>query len=318
MYVYRLWPIVRLKTVLHDKYGIGSVSDMLLGAIEGGGTKMICAIGDENGRIQKQISVKTEEPAVTMPEIIGFFKQYEIEGLGLASFGPVDLDRNSATYGYITSTTKLKWRNYNILGCLKEELKVPCGFDTDVNGSALGELSFGAFRGLKNAVYITVGTGVGIGVVSNGAMLHGMLHPEGGHVFVKRHPADSYRGGCAYHEDCLEGMASGPSIEARTGRRAELLDKDDPVWEFISLYVAQAICDYIFTLSPERIILGGGVMKQEQLFPMIRRDVVKLLGGYIDTPQIKDIDSYIVPASLGGNQAIMGCMRLAYDAVMEQ
>lgn len=287
---------------------------MLLGAIEAGGTKMICAIGDETGRITDRISIPTETPEKTMPAILEYFRKFPICAMGIACFGPIDLNRNSKTYGFITSTTKVAWRNYDFLGTVQRELKVPCGFDTDVNGAALGEATYGCMKGLENGLYITVGTGVGVGVLCNGALVHGMLHPEGGHVLLKRHPDDSCEGICVYHGDCLEGLASGPAIEKRAGRKAQELDEHDHEWEIESYYLAQGICDYIMILSPEKIVMGGGVMNQPHLMPMVREKVKKLLAGYICTSQTDNIDSYIVPTSLGGDQAVMGCMKLAYDA----
>lgn len=286
---------------------------MLLGAIEGGGTKMLCAVGEEDGRIIDKVVFPTETPEETIPKMIDYFKDRMICALGLASFGPIDLDRKSPTYGYITTTTKPSWRNFNILGAFKEALKVPCGFDTDVNGAVLGEATYGSLRHARNGLYITVGTGIGTGIYVNGGLVHGMQHPEGGHVVVRRHPDDKFAGICDYHGDCLEGLASGPAILARTGKRGNELPPDHEVWRFISYYIAQAICDYILIVSPQKIILGGGVMQQEFLFPMIRDEVRRLMNSYICTEQMKDLDNYIIPAMLKGDQAIMGCMKLAYD-----
>lgn len=287
---------------------------MLLGGLECGGTKMVCAIGDESGRIVKTIKIPSGMPDDTMPKIIDFFRSNSVMAMGIASFGPVDPDVKSPTYGYITSTTKVGWKDFNLLGTIKEALSVPCGFDTDVNGAVLGEVTYGCMKGLSNALYMTVGTGIGIGVYTNGALLHGMLHPEGGHIIVRRHPDDTFAGNCIYHGDCLEGMASGSALDKRFGMKAELIGDDDPVWEYESYYLAQAIVNYILTLSPERIVLGGGVMNRKELFPLIRRDVVKLLKGYIHSPKIDNIDEYITGSALNGNQAVMGCMKLAYDA----
>ena len=289
---------------------------MLLGGLECGGTKMVCAVGDESGNIEEKIVIPTETPAVTMPKILKFFRSHPVIALGIASFGPLDLDPASKTYGYITSTTKQYWKYYNLLGELKEAFGIPCGFDTDVNGSVLGEVTYGCMQGLNNAIYMTVGTGIGIGVYSNGSLLHGMLHPEGGHVIVKRHPKDTFKGCCAYHGDCLEGMASGSALRERFGKSANDVPADDPVWKFESYYIAQALMSYVLTLSPEKIVLGGGVMDRKELFPLIRDDLKKLLGGYINSERITDIDNYIVPSSLGGNEGVMGCMKLAYDAAV--
>lgn len=286
---------------------------MILGAIEGGGTKMVCAVGEEDGKIIDKKSFPTKTPEETMPQIIDYFKDRMICALGLASFGPIDLDRKSPTYGNITNSTKLSWRNYNILGAMKEGLGVPCGFDTDVNGAVLGEVTYGALRNARNGIYITIGTGVGTGIYVNGALVHGMQHPEGGHLLVRRHPEDDFKGICDYHDDCLEGLASGPAIQARTGRKGSELSPDDKVWKFVSYYIAQAICDYIFIVSPQKIVLGGGVMQQTFLFPMIRDEVKRLMNGYITTKEMLDLDNYIVPSMLHGDQAIMGCMKLAYD-----
>ncbi|MCR5330643.1 MAG: ROK family protein [Lachnospiraceae bacterium] len=287
---------------------------MLLGGLECGGTKMVCAVGDEKGRILKKETFPSLTPEETMPKIIDFFRENSVIAIGIASFGPVDPDMKSPTYGYITSTTKVHWKNYNLLGTIRNALSIPCGFDTDVNGAVLGEVTYGCMKGLSNALYITVGTGIGIGVYSNGALLHGMLHPEGGHVTVRRHPDDTFEGNCIYHGDCLEGLASGSALDARFGKKAEFIKSDDPVWTFESYYLAQAIVNYILILSPEKIVMGGGVMNRTELLPMIRKDVVKLLNGYIHSPKIENIDEYITASALNGNQAVMGCMKLAYDA----
>ena len=288
---------------------------MILGALEAGGTKMVCAIGDETGRIIDQTSIPTTIPEETMPPIIDYFKDKDIKALGVASFGPIDPDPSSETYGYITSTPKPGWNNYNILGELKKAYDIPMGFDTDVNGSLLGEVTWGSSKGLSDAVYITIGTGVGGGVLSGGNLVHGMLHPELGHMLMVPRSNDHYAGRCPFHKNCLEGMASGPAIGERWGRPAkELADKKE-VWELEADYIAQALMNIILTLSPKRIILGGGVMHQEILFPMIRNRVKEYLNGYIQAALLEDIDSYIVPASLHDDQGIMGCIRLALNAL---
>ena len=284
---------------------------MLLGALEAGGTKMVLAIGNENGEILDRVSIPTETPVITVPKIIAYFKNKNIEALGIGSFGPVDLDKESKTFGYITSTPKLAWANYDIVGEIKKELRVPVGFDTDVNAAALGEATWGSIKGLSSGIYITVGTGIGVGVYMNGSLLHGMLHPEAGHVLLSKHSSDTFEGVCPYHPNCMEGLASGPSIEKRWKEKAVALADRKEVWELEAYYLAQGIANYILTLSPHKIVLGGGVMHQEQLFPLIRSQVVKLLNGYVKTAQIADIDNYIVPASLNDNQGIMGCIQLA-------
>ena len=288
---------------------------MLYGALEAGGTKMVCAIGDENGKLIRQTRIPTTMPNETMSKIIEYFKEERIEALGVACFGPVDLNRESPTYGYITSTPKKGWTDFDIVGCLKDALGVPIGFDTDVNGSLLGEVTWGCAKGLTDAVYITIGTGIGGGVLSGGNLLHGMMHSELGHMLLSPEPEDTYPGGCPFHTACFEGLASGPAIEARYGKKAyELTDKPE-VWELESKYIAKALVNIILTLSPQRIILGGGVMHQEQLFPLIRNKVRDYLNGYIRAAGLEDMDTYIVPASLGDDQGIMGALKLAALAV---
>lgn len=284
---------------------------MLFGALEAGGTKMVLAIGNENGKIIEQVSIPTETPDITIPKIIDYFKDKEIAALGIGSFGPIDLDKKSKTYGYITSTPKLAWANYDLVGNIKKALSIPIGFDTDVNGSALGEATWGSTKGIDSSIYITIGTGVGVGVYQNGRLLHGMLHPEAGHVLLSKHPEDHFEGSCPYHPNCFEGLAAGPAIEKRWGKKAVELQDRTEVWELEAYYIAQALAGYILTLSPHRIILGGGVMHQKQLFPLVRKKVTELLNGYIRTSQISDIDNYIVPAALNDNQGIMGCIQLA-------
>ena len=287
---------------------------MKLGALEAGGTKMVCAVGDESGHIEEQVSIPTTTPEDTLPKIIDYFRDKGIEALGVASFGPIDPDPSSPTYGYITTTPKPGWRDYNLLGALKEVYDIPMGFDTDVNGSLLGEVTYGASKGITDAVYITIGTGVGGGIMSGGKLVHGMLHPELGHMLLVKHPEDTYKGHCPFHSNCLEGLASGPAIGERWGKPAAELAGDPKVWDMEAYYIAQALMTLILTLSPKRIILGGGVMHQEMLFPLIRKKVLEAMNGYLDTALLKDIDNYIVPASLHDDQGIMGCLKLALDA----
>jgi fructokinase len=284
---------------------------MRLGALEAGGTKMVCAIGDEQGNIMVQTSIPTTTPEETLPKLISFFLQHSIESLGIGAFGPVDLNQNSVSYGHILDTPKLAWKQYDLLGSLKRALNIPIGIDTDVNASCLGEMTFGTAKGLDCVIYLTIGTGIGAGISVNGKLLHGMLHPEAGHIMLKRHPMDSFAGICPYHKDCFEGLASGPAIEERYGKKATLFAGEDQVWEVEAYYIAQALTNYIMTLSPQKIILGGGVMHQQQLFPLIRQEVSKAIAGYINTDQLQNMEDYIVPASLFGNQGILGAIELA-------
>lgn len=289
---------------------------MVLGALEAGGTKMVCAIGDESGNIIERKVIPTCMPENTMPEMIAFFRQHEIEALGIGSFGPIELDKKKSTYGYITSTPKIAWQNYDICGNFKRELSCPIGFDTDVNGACLGEMEYGAAKGCKDVVYITIGTGVGMGIAVDGKLLHGVMHPEAGHMFVKRVKGDEFEGTCPFHKDCLEGLVSGGAIGARYKVKAIEIPKEDVAWNYTANYIGQAIADLILTLSPERIVLGGGVMEQEQLLPLIREEVIKILHGYIKIDQIDQIENYIVRPGCEGDQGILGALLLAKHAMV--
>ena len=293
---------------------------MLYGALEAGGTKMICAVGNEEGLILDQTSIPTSTPEETMPAIIEYFKgkmgnenpDDNIKALGVACFGPVDVRPNSKTYGNILYTPKIAWRNFPIVKCLKDALNdIPVGFDTDVNGSLLGEATWGTAKGLTDAVYFTIGTGVGMGAMSGGNLIHGMLHPEAGHIRMVPVPGDEYAGHCPNHGACFEGMACGPALGDRWGKPAKELREMPEVWDLEAKYIAQAMTSIIYILSPQKIILGGGVMGQTQLFPLIRKYVLEYINGYIDTKELRNINNYIVPAALNGNQGIMGALKLA-------
>ena len=282
-----------------------------IAAIEAGGTKFICGIGNENGEIFEKISIPTTVPEETMKKVIEYFKGKEFEVMGVACFGPIDPVKGSKTYGYISKTPKPNWTDYDIIGELKKNFNVPMEFDTDVNGAALGESLWGAGKGLNSVMYITVGTGIGAGAVINGRMLQGLTHPEMGHISIKRNENDKFKGKCPFHSDCLEGLASGPAIEDRWGEKAYNLEDKNEVWELEAYYLAQALINYILILSPQRIIMGGGVMKQEQLFPLIRKEVIKQLNGYINKKEIlEDIDNYIVAPKLGDNAGLCGAVAL--------
>ncbi|MCD2345687.1 ROK family protein [Clostridium guangxiense] len=284
----------------------------MYGAIEAGGTKFVCAVSDEKLNILERVSIKTTVPAETMNLVFEFFDKFKVEAVGIGSFGPIDVNKKSKTYGYITNTPKKGWANYDFVGAMKKRYNVPIGWTTDVNAAALGELKKGAAVGLDSCIYLTVGTGIGGGAVVNGKLLEGYGHPEMGHVLVRKHEADKYAGNCPFHETCLEGVAAGPAIEARWGKKAyDLTDKDE-VWEIEAYYLAQALMTYTLILSPERIILGGGVMKQLQLFPLVRKELEKLMANYVSMP---NLDEYIVPPALGDNAGITGCLLLAKDSI---
>lgn len=289
---------------------------MLIGGIEAGGTKMVCAVGDENGNLIDRASFPTRSPEETFADLTGYFRKWDIKALGLGCFGPLDLDKNSETYGYITKTPKPGWSDCDIAGTFQRELGVPVGFDTDVNGAVLGEVTWGAAQGCESAIYITIGTGVGVGVYINGRLLHGLVHPEAGHILLSRHPEDTYEGKCPFHKHCLEGMAAGPAIEGRWGRKAyELADRKE-VWELEAFYIAQAVTNYILTYSPQKIIIWGGVMHQEKLFDMVRQKVVELLNGYVYHESILNhMDEYIIPPALGDDPGIKGAIKLGLLAL---
>lgn len=291
---------------------------MKLGALEAGGTKMVCAVGNEHGQVWERISIPTVSPEETMPQMIAFFKEHDIEALGVGCFGPINPVKGTATYGYITSTPKLAWQNYNIVGAFEEALGCPVGFDTDVNASMLGEATFGLAKGLDTCIYVTIGTGVGVGVYANGGLLHGMMHPEAGHLLLQRHPSDTYEGKCPFHGNCLEGLASGPAIEERWGRQGGGTDKAAGGVGTGGILYCPSLRKLYFCLCAEKNYSGGGVMHQEQLFPMIRQQYEKLMAGYMVTPELENLNRYIVPCSLNDNQGVMGCLELAMEAVGER
>lgn len=289
------------------------------GGIEAGGTKFICAIGDEKGNILDQIRIPTETPNKTLEQVISFFKPIVLskglESIGLGSFGPIDLDLNSSTYGYITSTPKTAWQNTNIVGILKESLNVNIFFDTDVNVAALGESIWGASKGFDSSLYLTIGTGIGGGYIKNGKSLIGILSPEMGHMRIRHDiDIDPFLGICVYHGDCFEGLASGPAIHKRVGQPAETIDNENKVWVLEADYIAQAVSNLILILSPHVIILGGGVMNKSFLFEKIRFKVQNFLNNYIQHKNIlENIDKYIIPPMLGNNSGIRGAIALALN-----
>ncbi len=288
----------------------------VIAAVEAGGTKFNCGLGDENGNIIEQISIPTTTPEETMKKVVEYFKGKKFDVMGVGSFGPIDPVKGSETYGYITKTPKPYWSDYNMIGELKKNFDVPMEFDTDVNGAALAESWWGAGKGLKNVMYITVGTGIGAGATVDGKMLQGLTHPEMGHIFVKRHPEDNFKGRCSFHGDCLEGMAAGPAIEERWGKKGFELAEDTKVWEMEAYYLSQAIVDYILILSPEKIIIGGGVMKQKQLFPLIHKNVKEMLNGYVHKKEIlEDIENYIIYPGLGDFAGFIGSFALGKLAI---
>lgn len=281
---------------------------MYLGAIEAGGTKFVCAIGTPSGKVIEKITLSTNRPEETLREVDLFFSNYDINGLGVGSFGPIDLNKDSDKYGAILNTPKKHWRHFDLLGSLKGLFSVPIYLDTDVNVAALGEYKWGAAQDVRSVLYITVGTGIGAGFVKDGETFIGRHHPEMGHIKIEQHQADQFKGSCPYHKNCLEGLASGTAIQERYGINGNLLTENEHTWELVSYYLAQAIVTYSLILSPERILLGGGVMKQNRLYELVRRKTSALMNGYITFP---DMEKYIVVPSLQDDQGIRGALSLA-------
>lgn len=275
------------------------------GGIEAGGTNFRCAVG--NGPEDVEIAeFPTSTPAETIARAVEFLRtRGPLEAIGIASFGPIDPNPESPTYGYITSTPKLPWRNFDFAGAVRHALMLPVAFDTDVNAAALAEFRWGAAQSVRNFVYVTVGTGLGGGAIIDGRLLHGRLHAEMGHIRIPHDRArDPFRGNCPYHGDCLEGLAAGPAIKERWGNAGHLLPHGHAAWDLEADYLALGIANWTCTLSPQRIVLGGGVAQREELFPKIRARVARLLNGYIEPPDI-------VPPKLGTRAGVLGAIQLA-------
>ncbi len=291
----------------------------MFGAIEAGGTKFVCALGTSPQDLHARVEFPTTSPVETIGRVAAYFevqtKHEPLASIGIASFGPVDLNPASPRFGYITSTPKAGWQNVDLAGPFRKTFNLPVAFDTDVNAAALSEGRWGAARGLETFVYVTVGTGIGGGGMAGGRLMHGMLHPEMGHMrIVHDWKADPFPGVCPFHGDCWEGMASGLAIEARWGIKGQELLQDHHTWQLEAHYVALGVVNLVCTVSPQRIILGGGVMKQTALFPLIRRETLELLKGYIQVDEIIErIDQYIVPPQLGDNAGVLGAIALATD-----
>ncbi len=293
----------------------------LVGGIEAGGTKFVCAVGSGPDDIREEIRYATTTPPESIQRAIDFFAAHHqaepLAAIGIASFGPVDPDPSSPTFGYVTTTPKPHWAHADFVGPIRQAFGLPVGFDSDVNGAALGEHRWGAAQGLDTFVYLTIGTGLGGGGMVNGKLIHGLMHPEMGHIALPHDlAADPYKGWCTYHGDCWEGLACGPAIEDRWQARAETLPPEHPAWDLEAHYLALGLRSIICILSPQRIIMGGGVMMQEHLFPKVRAATRRLLNGYIQRPEILEyIDEYIVPPQLGARAGVAGALALAHDAL---
>lgn len=287
----------------------------LLGAIEAGGTKFVCAVGDDSLSVIERVSIPTTVPSETMPKVIEFFKKHDIASIGIGSFGPIDINKESDTYGFITSTPKTAWKNYDFVGTIKKVFDVPVAFTTDVNTSLYGEFKKGIAKDVNSAVYYTIGTGIGGGAMVGGKFVQGLSHPEMGHMSVKIHEDDhDFAGNCPFHATCLEGLASGPAIEKRAGVSAKDIKEDSNDWNIVAYYIAQAALNTALMLSPEKIIFGGGVMHQTHLLQKVHAQFEALNNNYIALPPA---EKYIVKPSLNDDQGIIGCLALAQNEIKE-
>jgi len=290
----------------------------LYGGIEAGGTKMVCAVGT-GGDDLREIRFPTASAVESIPQAIQFFREAQqqagvkLDAIGIASFGPIDPDPTSPTWGYVTTTPKPGWANVDFAGQIKQALDVPVAFDTDVNAAAYGEGRWGAAQGLHTFVYLTIGTGIGGGAVSNGKLLHGLMHPEMGHSRVPHDwQKDPYAGSCGYHGDCWEGLAGGPAIQDRWKQSGRTLPEGHPAWDLEAHYLAHGLANIILIACPQRIIMGGGVMEHLFLFPMIRKNVQTILNGYVRVPHLaEEIDAFIVPPALGNRSGVLGAIAMA-------
>lgn len=288
----------------------------LYGGIEAGGSKWECAVGTGPDDVRDAETIPTTTPIETIARAVAFFERQDaVAAIGIGSFGPVDTKPSSPTWGYITTTPKPGWAHTDVGQEIRRRLSVPVSFDTDVNAAALAEHRWGAARGLDTLCYITVGTGIGGGGMVGGRLLHGLLHPEFGHLRIPHDTErDPFPGVCPYHGDCWEGLASGRAIEARWGRPAAELD-DDAAWELEAHYLALGVVCVICVLSPERIVIGGGVLQQPRLISLVQREVTGLLNGYLDAAPIRDaITEYITTPALGVRAGVLGAIALAATA----
>ncbi|MCY7145390.1 fructokinase ScrK [Streptococcus gordonii] len=289
----------------------------LYGSLEAGGTKFVCAVGNEKFEIVEKTQFPTATPIETLDKTIEFFSRFDnLAGLAVGSFGPIDIDQNSKTYGFITTTPKPHWANVDIVGVLRRALNVPIYFTTDVNSSAFGEVVARNNAGgrIENLVYYTIGTGIGAGAIQRGEFIGGAGHPEMGHYYVAKHPMDvekEFNGVCPFHNGCLEGLAAGPSLEARTGIRGENIELNSSVWDIQAYYIAQAAIQATVTFRPDVIVFGGGVMAQQHMLDRVREKFTVLLNGYLPVPDVRD---YIVtPAVAGNGSATLGNFVLAKE-----
>ena len=295
---------------------------MYIAGIEAGGTKFFTTVGDMDGNVIERHRTDTTTPEETMTEVCEILKnyqsKYDIKALGLGCFGPIDINLKSPTYGFITNTPKTAWKNFDIVSSIKSVFDGPINFNTDVNAAAICEQLWGAATGLENLLYLTIGTGVGGGAICNNRIVQGATHTELVHINIAQNPNDDFKGSCPFHNNCLEGLASGTAVNKRWEvSSASKLNDDHIAWEYEAEYLAKAIVSFIFTLSPEKVILGGGVMHKTILFDLIRKNVNNYVNGYFDYSALQDMANFIVPASFGDNTGVKGSLALALDALKE-
>jgi len=286
------------------------------GGIETGGSKWQCAVGSAPDDLRANETLPTTTPKETIDRVVAFFeREGPVEAIGIGSFGPLDGKVSSPTWGHITTTPKPGWAHADVGQEIQRRLSVPVVFDTDVNAAAYGEHLWGAAKGLDTFCYITVGTGIGGGGMARGKLLHGLVHPEFGHMRIPHNlEADPFPGVCPYHGDCWEGLASGLAIEARWGRSAVDLAGDEAVWELEARYLALGLVCVICVLSPERIVLGGGVLSAPGLLPLVHREIGTLMNGYLDNAAVGDgIADYVTLPQLGSLSGVLGGIGLAQN-----
>jgi fructokinase len=294
------------------------MTENLIGAVELGGTKINVAVGTGPGKLLSTARIPTTGPDETLRAVIEFFQaQPPLIAMGIGSFGPICLDMDDPAWGTITKTPKPGWADTPVATLISKALKVPVAFDTDVNAAALAEYRWGALADCQTGLYLTVGTGIGGGVVIDGRPHHGLIHPELGHVRVRRATGDDFAGVCAFHGDCVEGLASGPAIVARLGASLSDSDTDDPRRELIYDALGQALANYLFMLSPHRIVVGGGVSKAPGFHEALCLSLRKWVGGYVDAPQL-DRDDYVVAPKLGDEAGVLGAIALALNLLAKR
>lgn len=300
------------------------MSGSFFAGIEAGGTKVLCAVGDEAGRIVDQARIQTADPATTLSHIAEFFRcspipMTSLQGVGIASFGPLDLDRASTTYGSLTSTPKSGWSFFDIRGEVAAMLDCPVEIDTDVNAAALAEGLFGAAVGLDRFCYVTIGTGIGVGVIENGTIPNTTGHPEAGHMCLPRVEGDDFAGTCTFHKDCAEGLASGPAMRARWDFSAEELPDEHVAWEFEAQYIASICQNLTYTLRPQRIILGGGVMERSSIYEKVQRAFRQRMSGYALDRYSHDEATYIArPVLVSPSPGLVGALQIAKRAARQE